>query len=95
MRRLQMKRVPGLVMVVLAVALFVTSCWLQPQVPREKLEPIVRRDGIPFDAGAMPDEIIDGLASHRVVLVGETHFLREHRDLVVELMRELHARGFR
>jgi hypothetical protein len=29
------------------------------------------------------------------VLVGETHFLREHRDLVVELMRELHARGFR
>jgi hypothetical protein len=29
------------------------------------------------------------------VLVGETHFLREHRELMVELMRELHARGFR
>ncbi len=91
-----MKRVPSLTTVILAaVALFATSCSLQPQVSREELEPIVRRDGIPFDAGAIPDEILDRLASHRVVLVGETHFLREHRELVVELMRELHARGFR
>jgi hypothetical protein len=90
-----MKRLPSLITVTLAVALFVTSCSLQPQVGREELEPIVKRDGIPFDARAIPDEILDRLASHRVVLVGEDHFLREHRELVFELMRELHARGFR
>jgi hypothetical protein len=90
-----MKRVPSLITVVLVVALFATSCSLQPQVSREELEPIVQREGIPFDAGAIPDEILERLASHRVVLVGEDHFLREHRELVFELMRELHARGFR
>jgi hypothetical protein len=39
--------------------------------------------------------MLDRLASHRVVLVGETHFLREHRELMAELLRDLHARGFR
>jgi hypothetical protein len=66
-----------------------------PQVSPVELEQIVQRDGVPFDAQAIPDEILDHLASHRVVLVGETHFLREHRELMVELLRELHARGFR
>lgn len=90
-----MNRIPSLVTAIVAVALFATSCSLQPQVPREELEPIVQRDGIPFGTGAIPDEILDRLASHRVVLVGEEHFLREHRELVFELMRSLHARGFR
>jgi hypothetical protein len=66
-----------------------------PEVSTEELEQIVQRDGVPFDVQSIPDEILDRLASHRVVLVGETHFLREHRELMVELMRELHARGFR
>lgn len=90
-----MKRVPSFISVILAIALFATSCSLQPEVSREELEPIVRRDGIPFDVGAIPDEILDRLASYRVVLVGETHFLKEHRELMIELLRGLHARGFR
>jgi hypothetical protein len=90
-----MQRGPSLITVVLVVASFATSCSLQPQVSREELAPIVQRDGIPFDAGAIPAEILDRLAAHRVVLVGEEHFLREHRELVFELMRELQARGFR
>jgi hypothetical protein len=82
-------------MVVLAVMLTATSCSLAPEVSTEELAPIIERDGVPFDVQAIPDEILDRLASHRVVLVGETHFLREHRELMVELLRELHARGFR
>jgi hypothetical protein len=72
-----------------------TSCSLAPEVSTEELAPIVQRDGVPFDVQAIPDEILDRLASHRVVLVGETHFLREHRELVVALLLQLHARGFR
>jgi hypothetical protein len=90
-----MKRSLNLSAVVLAVAFIATSCSLRPQVSTAELEQIVQRDGVPFDAESIPDEVLDHLASHRVVLVGETHFLREHRELVVELLRELHARGFR
>jgi hypothetical protein len=94
-KMLKMKRALSLTTVILAVGLFVTSCSLLPEVTTEELEQIVQRDGVPFDAGSIPDEALDRLASHRVVLIGEIHFLREHRELVVELLRELHARGFR
>jgi hypothetical protein len=60
-----------------------------------ELETIVQRDGVPSQAGSIPDEVLDTLAANRVVILGELHFLREHRELVVELVRELHAWGFR
>jgi hypothetical protein len=90
-----MKRVLSFTTAILAVVCIVTSCSLSPQVTTDELEQIVQRDGVPFDGQSIPDEVLDRLASHRVVLVGETHFLREHRELMAELMRELHARGFR
>ncbi len=81
--------------VVLTVGLMATSCIFSPKVSTADLEQIVQRDGVPFDAGAIPEEVLDRLAAHKVVLVGETHFLHEHRELMIDLMRELHARGFR
>jgi hypothetical protein len=80
---------------ILVAGLIVTSCSLLPEVSTEELEQIVQRDGVPFDAESIPDEVLDRLAAHRIVLVGEFHFLREHRELMAELLRELHARGFR
>jgi hypothetical protein len=65
------------------------------RVSTEELEQIVQRDGVPFEVGSIPEKILDRLASYRVVLVGETHFLQEHRELMIDLIRELHARGFR
>jgi hypothetical protein len=90
-----MKRLLSCTTAILAVVFVATSCSLSPQVSTEELQRIVQRDGVPFDVQSIPDPVLDRLASYRVVLVGETHFLREHRELVVELMRELHARGFR
>jgi len=90
-----MKRLPSLATVILAVGFIATSCSLMPEVSTAELEQIVQRDSVPFDVQSVPDEVLDRLASHRVVVVGETHFLREHRELIVELLRELHARGFR
>lgn len=72
-----------------------TACSQVTEVSTTELEQIVERDGVPFDMGSIPDEILDRLASHRVVLVGEIHFLREHRELMAELLRDLHARGVR
>lgn len=89
-----MKRLLSYTTVILVI-FGATSCSLLPEVSTEELEQIVRRDGVPFDAESIPDEVLDRLASYRVVLVGETHFLREHRELMVELLRELHSRGFR
>ena len=71
------------------------SCSKVPEVSNEELKQIVQHDGIPFEIQAIPEEIIDRLASHQVVVIGETHFLREHRELLVELLKELHTQGFR
>ena len=89
-------RIVAVVVVVAGVTLGGYLLWDQlTRVSTAELEQIVQRDGVPFEPGSIPDEVLDRLASHRVVLVGENHFLREHRELVVELLRELHARGFR
>ena len=89
-----MKRLLSCTTVILVVFV-ATSCSLMPEVRTEELEQIVQRDGVPFDAESIPDEVLERLASYRAVLVGETHFLREHRELMAELLRELHGRGFR
>ena len=81
------------VIVLFIIAIPLTSC--SPEVSTAELEQIIQRDGVPFDVQSIPDEVLDRLASHRVVVVGETHFLREHYDLMTELLRELHARRFR
>lgn len=90
-----MKRPLRCIIAMLVVVFSATSCSLLPQVPAAELQEIVQRDGVPFDAHSVPDGVLDRLASHRVVLVGEFHFLHEHRELMAELLRELHARGFR
>jgi len=65
------------------------------QVSTSELQEIVHEDAVPFEPGSIPDEVVYRLASNRVVLVGETHFLREHREFMAELLREMHVRGFR
>lgn len=65
------------------------------QVSRAELQPIVQQEAIPFDNQQIPAELIDTLAANKVVLLGENHFLREHREFEAALLPELHARGFR
>jgi hypothetical protein len=87
-----------LVTAMAAVGIVVGGYFLWDQITRvstAELEQVVRRDGVPFDTGSIPDEVLDRLAANRVVMVGEFHFLREHRELIAELLQELHARGFR
>ncbi|TVR70725.1 MAG: hypothetical protein EA427_05335 [Spirochaetaceae bacterium] len=38
---------------------------------------------------------METLASRRVILLGETHYVQEHQEFVVRLLRELHPRGLR
>jgi hypothetical protein len=71
------------------------GCSQVTEVSTTELAQVVERDGLAFSLQSIPEEVLDRLATSRVVIVGETHFLREHRQLVVELLRELHVRGFR
>lgn len=65
------------------------------EVSTADLAQAVARDGVPFDGPAIPSAVVDRLAAHKLILVGETHWLREHRVFMAELVRKLHARGFR
>jgi hypothetical protein len=65
------------------------------EVETDDLTVIVERDGIKFSMDSIPDEIIEDLASYRVVLVGETHWIYEQAELMEAILQELHGRGFR
>ncbi|MFC2159406.1 hypothetical protein ACFLQS_01670 [Actinomycetota bacterium] len=79
--------------VLFIIILSITSCF--PLASKEELEKIIQRDSVAFDLESIPEEVLDQLASHKVVLVGENHFLEEHYAFMGELLRELHSRGFR
>jgi hypothetical protein len=65
------------------------------EVTSEELAPVVQRDAIPFVGPSAPVEVLDRLAANQLVIIGETHFLQEHRAFLAALVRDLHARGFR
>lgn len=85
---------PALVLVTL-LAFLAPACSGGGDVGRAELAPIVQRDAVPFDGQAIPDAVLELLGRHRVVIVGETHHLREHWQLTAALLKRLHARGFR
>lgn len=80
-----------------AISLLVVAaaCGTKADVTRDELASVVERDGITFTGLAIPDELVVRLATNQVVVLGETHHLREHWGFTAELLRELHAHGFR
>lgn len=71
------------------------GCSSGPTVAAEELAAVVERDGVAFEGTGIPAPVVERLAASGVVLLGETHHLREHWDFTVDLLRELHGRGFR
>lgn len=60
------------------------------------LRDVVAREAILFDHSTeVPRELVDTLADRRVILLGETHYVQEHQEFVLELLKELHPRGLR
>jgi len=79
----------------LCLAIAGAGCSSLTEATTEQLTAVVARDGIPFSGTTPPQAVVDRLAEHRVVLLGETHHLREHYELTTALLRALHQRGFR
>lgn len=79
----------------LAAALVAGACSQSADVTADQLEDAIQRQGLAFDSGSIPPELVLQLADHRVVLLGETHHLREHWEFVALLMAALHDHGFR
>jgi hypothetical protein len=64
-------------------------------VTTAELREVIEADAIVFGGQGVPGPVVDRLAENRVVLLGETHHLREHWAFVAELMSELNDSGFR
>ena len=47
------------------------------------------------EPGTVPSDLVDTLRPYRVILLGESHYVHEHQDVVVQLLRELHLHGLR
>lgn len=72
----------------------IAACSSVTEVATTDLTHVVERDGVAFTGTEIPDEVIDRLAAHRLVIVGETHGVREHGELMTALLATLHRRGF-
>jgi hypothetical protein len=79
----------------IVLALSATACSGGADVGRDELASVVRRDAVPFEGQAIPDDVLERLGGSRVLILGETHHLREHWQLTAELLKRLHARGVR
>lgn len=100
-RKIQIARGLGLEFVLMRFAwtgigltALAAGCSEPTAVSTSELAEIVERDGVPFVRHTIPAEILERLSAHRVVIVGETHLIWEHRELMVALVESLHARGF-
>jgi len=78
----------------MVLALAVSGCG-ESSIAKTELAEVVVRDGVPFDLGNVSTTVIDWLADHRVVVIGETHLIREQRQLTAAVVEALHARGYR
>ncbi|MDH3398964.1 MAG: hypothetical protein OEM81_14200, partial [Acidimicrobiia bacterium] len=79
----------------LIVAAGITGCSAGADVTAEEWSVVLTRDGVVFDREMIPTGVLSRLADNRVVLLGETHHLREHWAFVARLMSDLHDDGFR
>lgn len=73
----------------------IVGCSGITEVSQPALQQIIRRDARPFAHDTIPDTLLDQLAAHKVVIVGETHAIQEHSEFMAALVRGLYTRGFR
>jgi hypothetical protein len=71
------------------------ACASVTEVATVDLAEVVERDGVAFTDTEIPAGIVDRLARHRLLVIGETHGVREHAELMTALLEALHVRGFR
>ncbi len=64
-------------------------------VTATEIVPVVERDGTPFEGSAIPDEVLQFLADYPVVVIGETHLIREQREFTAAMVKGLYAHGYR
>lgn len=85
--------IPGLcrVLVVSGIA----ACSNVTAVATTELAEVVARDGVSFTDTEIPTAVVDRLAQHRLLVIGETHGVQEHAELMTALLEALHAHGFR
>ena len=50
---------------------------------------------VTFAQGEVPEALVQMLSGRRVILLGETHYVQEHQEFVLELLKRLHPKGLR
>lgn len=90
-----MKRIRRCVKTGLGLAVALAGCSGVTEVSTPDLIQVVERDGRAFDDRDLPAAVIDQIRAYKVIVVGEIHFLQEHRQLMAELIRRLHMHGYR
>jgi len=56
---------------------------------KEILEPILDSDLVTFSKNEIPSELNTAIKKHKIIILGETHYVQEHHDFISVLLNEL------
>ncbi len=73
-------------LLILILILFLTSC---NRIDEEAIE----KNSTVFTPGNIPEEMIEQMTDKKAIMIGEFHSSREHQELLVDLVKDLHERG--
>lgn len=82
-------------LICLIVLLLVVSCGVEPEVSKEEIVQLIQIEADAFPGLQPSPQILQDLRARRVVVLGETHRLREHWEFLASLIEDLHGSGFR
>lgn len=92
MSRLPIRLLLASVSLLLLATVFPTGC---ATADSAAVRDVLDDEIVTFNAGTVPDELVGTLAKRRVVLLGETHYVQEHQEFVLTVLKLLHPHGLR
>ena len=78
--------------IILSTIVLISSC---NKEDNDALKAVVEEEIRHLNEGVLPLELEDVYSYNDILVFGETHYVQEHQDFIVDMLPELSARGYR
>lgn len=86
---------PGLSKLITLVAVLSLVVLGTQLIRLKNLQTALEQSSSEFASHQLPANLLDSLGTKQVLVLGETHYVQEHQELVSKLVQQLHPAGYR
>ncbi len=79
---------------IIGVLLFCSCKKEKSKVNYAEIESAIETDILTFEDETVPDVLINDIRDKRIIIVGESHYIREHNEFVYLMLKKLSTYGF-